>query len=719
MKILILAIFFSCSNSSQSLSSINNRKNPINIQKDLNPTIEFNKKFSELEDTYQIELSLPVFEKSTEEIKETQTNTLENIKSRIQKLLSINIEKKNFKNTIFELQDILQEVQDVRNRIDLITRVTDNENIREVGIKTKTKLDEWKLDTISREDIFKAYQLALRNIHATNEYESLEKVDHRIIDFLNRDFTDSGFGKTAEVKSKINLLFKEIAQLKEKIYSNDNLANNKKVSFFLDELIGLNQHHLKQLTFHNGQYQVRPGISNEYSTIVANADLEATRKRIFQARVSLSKNENQQLMHQTVLKRAKLAKLLGYEHWADYRTSMQMTGSQKVALNFVNDLIDKLGTKFHKETNTLTDIKQGSVNNLSAQLQAWDVNYFTKKLKDERYNLNLDHLSEYFEYYNTLESMFEIYERIFKIKINKIKAPYLWDKEVELIELIDTTTQKPLGFVYLDMFPRPETGKSNHFSMARIKNGKLLANGRYQRPVVALICNFQAPKQGSPGLLSFGRVQTLFHEFGHALHSVLTEVKYGRISGVNVPIDFTEAPSQVLEYWVEDKQILKKIAKHYKDPSKTIDYSILNKMKEANSATVATHYRRQMAYSLMDLKIYSLKDGESIDIYQQSNDVLKEVYFDYGSDTAALATFLHPFGGYHAGYYGYAWSDSLSADMATEFKNSPDGFLDIETGLRLRKEIYEKGNESPSMELIENFLGRKPSNVAFLKLLGI
>jgi len=125
-------------------------------------------------------------------------------------------------------------------------------------------------------------------------------------------------------------------------------------------------------------------------------------------------------MHQTILKRAKLAKLLGYEHWADYRTSMQMTGSQKVALNFVNDLIEKLDTKFHKETNTLNDMKQASINNQSSELQAWDVAYFTKKLKNERYDLNLDHLSEYFEYYNTLESMFEIYESKFLKKIKRV-----------------------------------------------------------------------------------------------------------------------------------------------------------------------------------------------------------------------------------------------------------------------------------------------------------
>src|SRR5438552_9326939 len=203
------------------------------------------------------------------------------------------------------------------------------------------------------------------------------------------------------------------------------------------------------------------------------------------------------------------------------------------------------------------------------------------------------------------------------------------------------------------MFPRE--GKYNHFAQFELIDGKLLPDDKYQRPTVALICNFPSPSKDKPSLLSHSDVETLFHEFGHAMHSILTRAQYSRFSGTSVPRDFVEAPSQMLENWVWDKKVLDSFAADYRDPSKKIPAQILGKLKEAKFATEGTHYRRQLSFGLMDMALHTkIHENNAKETLPLSNKVLSQVFIPLAPDTAFVAYFGHIIG-YDAGYYGYAW----------------------------------------------------------------
>ena len=259
----------------------------------------------------------------------------------------------------------------------------------------------------------------------------------------------------------------------------------------------------------------------------------------------------------------------------------------------------------------------------------------------------------------------------------------------------------------------------NHFAEFGITEGKLLDDGRYQRPVCALVCNFPPPQRGQPSLMSQEEVVTVFHEFGHAMHTILTRANYGRFSGTSVPLDFVEAPSQMLENWPWDKKVLDSFAADYRDPGKKIPQDILNQLKASRLATEGTAYRGQLAYGLMDLTLHTqIHATNADDVLPLSNEVLSDVYLPVPPDTAFVAYFGHIIG-YGAGYYGYAWADAIAADMATVFENAPDGFFDKTAGMRMRNEIYAVGDSRDINISIEKFLGRPRSIEPFLKKIGV
>ncbi|MFO1478266.1 MAG: M3 family metallopeptidase, partial [Verrucomicrobiota bacterium] len=239
-----------------------------------------------------------------------------------------------------------------------------------------------------------------------------------------------------------------------------------------------------------------------------------------------------------------------------------------------------------------------------------------------------------------------------------------------------------------------------------------------QRPTVGLICNFPAPTMDHPSLMQHEDVVTLFHEFGHAMHSILTRAQYVRFSGTSVPRDFVEAPSQMLENWVWDKTVLDSFAADYRDPTKKIPAETLAQLKASRLATEGTRYRRQLCFGEMDLALHTqIHATNASDTLPLSNKVLSDVFLPVPADTAFVAYFNHIIG-YGAGYYGYAWADAIAADMATVFETAPDGYFDKTAGMRLRKEIYEPGDSRDVNISIEKFLGRPRSIEPFLKRIG-
>jgi thimet oligopeptidase len=416
--------------------------------------------------------------------------------------------------------------------------------------------------------------------------------------------------------------------------------------------------------------------------------------------------------------RAEIAGLLGYDSWADYRIETKMAKTAKNALEFEQRLVNGLQPKFEQEMQLLTELKAADTGNPDAVLNLWDIRYYKNRLKKTRYQVDTDKLKVYFEMDRVLNGMFAIFEEIFQLKIERVEPGYRWVDDLRLYAVTDANSGDPLGLIYMDLFPRDN--KYGHFAQFGVTTGKLLENGYYQRPVVALVCNFPPATDDKPSLLKHGDVETLFHEFGHALHSVLTQARYASFSGTAVPRDFVEAPSQMLENWVWDKKVLDRFAVDYRDPEKKIPADTLDKMQAARLATIASWYRRQLSFGMLDLRLHMSTDTQDFEKFVKvSNDVMADVYLDPPSDTAFVASFGHLGGGYDAGYYGYAWAEAISADMASAFKKSEGGLMDKDVGMRLREEIYATGGSREIEESIQAFLGRERSLQPFFEFIGI
>jgi Zn-dependent oligopeptidase len=336
----------------------------------------------------------------------------------------------------------------------------------------------------------------------------------------------------------------------------------------------------------------------------------------------------------------------------------------------------------------------------------------------QKYTVDEEALRVYFPMDHVLKGMFDIYQSIFGLKFEQLEIPYAWADGVTLWGASDAKTGEPMGLFYLDLYPRE--GKYNHFAEFPIIQGHLLPDGTYQRPVVCLVCNFPPPTKDAPSLMDHQEVTTIFHEFGHCMHDTLTRAHRARFGGTSVPGDFVEAPSQMLENWTYNKAVLDTFAADYRDPSKKIPAAILSRLEEVRLATIGVFYRRQLAFALLDLKVHGPRAaGAPVDVQKETNAVIDRVSFPVPDDTAFVAYFGHLVEGYDAGYYGYAWADSIAADMATVFQQAPNGFLDVGAGMRMRNEIYAQGSARDVNVSIEDFLGRPRSLKPFLTKLGI
>jgi thimet oligopeptidase len=468
------------------------------------------------------------------------------------------------------------------------------------------------------------------------------------------------------------------------------------------------------------EFTIMANVTPQYIVVMDNAKSEATRRRLMETQYSLAKEENLPLMTEIIQLRKEIARRLGYKTWADYQIEPKMATNGATALKFLQDLKVGLQPKLDGELKQYQVLKAKETGDTAAKINLWDTRYYANQLRKEQFTIDTEALRVFFPYDKALAGMFQVYETIFAIRLEEVEVPAgnSWAPGVQLFVVTDKATGEPLGALYLDMFPRD--GKYNHFAQFGVVDGKLLPDGTYQRPTAALICNFPPPQKDKPSLLSHDEVETLFHEFGHAMHTILTRAKTVRFSGTAVPADFVEAPSQMLENWIFDKSVLDSFAADYRDPSKKVPGEILSKLKAAKLATIGNHYRRQLSFGILDLTLHGENVPSSAEELQRvSNQILSSVHLPVPEGTAFLAYFGHLAGGYDAGYYGYAWADAIAADMATVFETSPQGFWDEKAGRRLRDEIYAPGGSRDVNESIEKFLGRPRSLQPFLKSIGI
>ena len=655
-------------------------------------------------------ITVPQFETTTNGLRFALKQTLAVGNAALDRLGALKPGEVTFENTVRALDDIGYQISLTDDRFGLIKETSTDAVLRDTATDALKALEEWSIGIDYREDVYRALKAY------ADRKPRLKGEDARLLAETMRDYRRAGLDLPKLRRDEVEKMRKDLTRLTTDFESNVTKAQ-KAVKFTKAELEGVPESFLAQTKTGTDEYTVMANITWHYISVMDNAKREETRKKLLIEHDNLARAANIPLVEKILPLRDDIARKLGYKTWADYQIEVKMAGTAASAIDFLEKLKTGLQPKFDAELAEFRRIKIKETGDANAQICAWDWRYFSNQLKKEKYNVDAEQLRVYFPYQRVLDGMFNIYQTIFGLKFERVEPPYKWIGDLQLYTVSDAQTGEPLGLFYLDMFPRK--GKYNHFAHFRLIEGKVMTGGKYQRPTVALICNFPSPTKDKPSLLSHSDVETLFHEFGHAMHSMMTRAKYGRFSGTSVPGDFVEAPSQMLENWVWDKKVLDSFAADYRDPAKKIPADILAKLREAKLATEGTRYRRQLSFALMDLMLHTqIHDNNATEALPLSNKVLSEVFLPMAPDTAFVAYFGHLMG-YDAGYYGYAWADAIAADMATVFEQAPNGYYDQAAGRRLRVEIYEPGNSRDANESIEKFLGRKRSLEPFLKKIGI
>ncbi len=448
-----------------------------------------------------------------------------------------------------------------------------------------------------------------------------------------------------------------------------------------------------------------------FVTYIQNRDL---RKKMVLAKNALGFQNNENNTEETLLTIAKLkikkANLLGYKTYADYVLEERMAKTPGTVKHFLNELLEKSTPFANKEFAELEQFakeKDGI-----GKLERWDGAYYSEQLKKSKFNLDEEELRPYFSLENVLNGVFDIAGELYNIKFTKAPEVEVYHPEVTVYKVTSSQTNQLVAYVYTDFFPR--TTKRAGAWMSSFKS-QCKKNGVDERPQVSVTCNFTKPTATKPSLLTFGEVTTLFHEFGHALHGMLSDTTYPSLSGPHVYWDFVELPSQIFENWCYEKEALSRFAKHY-ETGEIIPDTLIEKIKAAASFEAGMQMLRQVGLASIDFgwhAVESLENVKHVKEYEAELTAKTSLY----PETAGVCTstaFSHIFqGGYSAGYYSYKWAEVLDADAFEYFKER--GIFNKEVATKFKQNILAAGGSAHPMELYKAFRGAEPSIQPLLK----
>jgi peptidyl-dipeptidase Dcp len=410
--------------------------------------------------------------------------------------------------------------------------------------------------------------------------------------------------------------------------------------------------------------------------------------------------------------RLQIANLLGYKSYAHYVLERRMAENKENVINLLDKLLEAYKPAAEKE---LAEVQEyADKNNAYFKLQPWDWSYYSEKLKDEKYVINDEMLKPYFELENVKKGVFGLATRLYGIKFKKNAKIQVYHPEVDVYEVTDENG-KFLSLLYTDFHPRE--GKRSGAWMSEFK-AQWLDGKTDSRPHITIVMNFTRPTESKPALLTFDELTTFLHEFGHALHGMLTKCTYESLSGTNVYRDFVELPSQILENWGTEKEFLDGFAVHYQTGEK-IPAELIKKIKTSENFNIANFCLRQLSFGYLDMGWHAIEKPFEGDVIAYERDAMALTQLlPKIENTAMSTTFNHIFsGGYAAGYYSYKWAEVLDADAYSVF--AKNGIFDKKTAGSFRKNILMKGGTEHPMTLYKRFRGQEPTIDALLKRNGI
>ena len=666
-----------------------------------------------------------------------------------------------YANTIAALDDGLETLNHAWGLVSHLDSVNNSPELRDAHNAILPKVTEFFSSIPLNEPLWKT----LKAFGQSTATEQLSATKQRYIHETLADFREQGADLPPEKKARAAEVQKRLAEITQQ-YSEHSLdATNAWDKIITDEaeLAGLPASAIaaaKQNAAEKGHDSAWRFTLQAPSLIpvLTYANSDSLRQELWQAYASIGRGKkynNQELVREILDLRYEFAQLVGQANFADHVTARRMAASGDAALKFGEAIFDKVQAQFVDEVNALRQFKADSTDQPRDLLEPWEVGYWAEKQRQANYDFDEEALRPYFPIDRVISGMFDIAQQIFGLRIEEREAafisegttsaepqaepssqhsslksqvsssqlsplPEVWHEEVKFYDLFDAETGEQLGSFYADWHPRePKRGGA---WMNYLLTGNRDASIGPRTPHLGLICGNLTPSVGDqPALLNHREVETIFHEFGHLLHHLCGEVEVKGLNGVNVPWDFVELPSQILENWCWDRESLDLFARHH-ETGEPIPQDLFDKMLAARNYMKASGNARQLSFGKMDLELHinwPQSNEKDLDTFIKKQ--LAGYSAEYKTEPKSnVFNFSHLFSsptGYAAGYYSYKWAEVLDADAFTRFQK--EGILNAATGRAFRNEILAKGNSEDPAQLFKNFMGRAPDPEALLKRDGL
>ena len=665
---------------------------------------------------------LPIFSAiEPASIKPAIEKAIEACKNEIEEVVASN--DYSYKNLVLRLEEVDDRLSKMFSPVSHMNSVVSSDELREAHDACLPLLSEYGTWVGQHEGLYNAYA----SLKASDEFETLSEEQQKVIENAVRDFTLSGVALPAQQKKRFAEIQAKLSELSSTFSNNVMDATMGWTKHITDEsqLAGMPESALEAAAQAAHQKDLQGWLFTldipSYLPVMLYADNRELREEMYRAYSTKASDQgpnagkwdNTDIIKETLTLRTELAELLGFASYAERSLATKMADSTDQVIGFLRDLAAKSKPQAEKE---LEEVRAYAKDKHGVtELSAWDLPYYSEKLKQEKYTISDEMLRPYFPEDKLLSGLFEVVHRLYGLKIIEQPGIDTWHKDVRYFTITDDADALR-GSFYLDLYARAKKRGGAWMDECRVR--REMTDGELQLPVAYLTCNFNAPVGDKPALFTHDEVVTLFHEFGHGIHHMLTKMSVAGVSGINgVPWDAVELPSQFLENWCWEEDALNFISGHY-ETGEPLPADLLDRMLAARDYQSAMQMVRQLEFSLFDFLLHSEK-GSEVDVQGTLDKVREEVAVVIPPSFNRFQNgFGHIFaGGYAAGYYSYKWAEVLSADAYSKFEE--DGIFNRDTGKAFLENILEKGGSKPPMDLFVAFRGREPNVDALLRHSGI
>ncbi len=579
-------------------------------------------------------------------------------------------------------------------------------DVRDAGQAAEEQIAKWNVGLPFREDLYRA----VKAFSETPEAGRLEGQEQRLLEFWMRDFRRAGQGLEPEQKAELESLRHRLVELEVAFARNIN-EDQEGIEVTREGLAGLPEEYIERLEPGAGPGTYKVGIKGpELVPFLAQAHDRSLREKLFRRSWTSAVAANRPILEEALDVRRHVAQLFGMPTWAHYALEVKMARTPERVEEFYAEIVPPLRAAAEREVAKLTERAQRD--GLIGPLQAWDWTYYDNQQSREEHGVDQNEVSQYLPLEPVIDGMFALTAEMFGLEYRKVPDAKAWHPDVTLYEIHDRASGGLIAHFYADMHPRSD--KYYHAAAFPLVLGHRRADGSYATPVSAIVANLTPPGAGRPSLLRHGprgEIETLFHEFGHILHESLTRSEFARFSGAETERDFVEAPSQIMEHWVWQPEVLNRFARHHAT-GEPLPAELLERMMGARYLNVGMRGAWQVSFGAEDMTMHASRGP--VDIDAAMRDAFAVTSLPYPEGTFSVASFGHLMGGYDAGYYGYLWAEVIGDDLWGRFE--AEGITSPGVGMAYRRAILEPNGTRSGDEMVADFLGRPASVQNYLRM---